>query len=480
MSGAEVAVVGSGPNGLAAAVVLARAGVSVEVFEAAPEFGGGMRSKPLFDDEVVHDICSFGHAMAPASRFFREFDLEARGVRLLQPEAGYAHPLDRGAGIAYRSLDRTCERLGVDGHRWRKHVGPLVERSREIVDLLLGDQRHLEHAGTALRLPAEILKFGLAAARLFTGQEACGMIAGVAAHATGRLPSLPAGGVVAMLAPLAHSTGWTLPRGGSQRIADALVADLLAHNGKLHANAPIADLRDLKDHKVVLLNTAPRGLLDVAGDLLPSRYRRTLEKVRYGPAAAKVDFLVTDPIPWAEPEVRVAGTVHVGGTMDEIYASETAIARGKKAARPFVLVSDPMVVDPTRGLPGKRPVLGYCHVPNGDPADVTDTVRRQIERFAPGFSDTIIASRCTTAPQLEAYNPNYVGGDISSGAVSVKQMIARPALQADPYATPLGGVYLCSGGVTPGPGVHGMGGFHAAASILRREFGIRELPGLHP
>lgn len=439
-----------------------------------------MRSKPLFDPQVVHDICSFGHAMAPASKFFREFDLEARGVRLLQPEAGYAHPLDQGAGIAYRSLDRTCERLGPDGERWRKHLGPLVGRSREIVDFLLGDQRHLEDPGMALRLPFEILKFGLATERLFESREARGMIAGVAAHATGRLPSLPAGGVVAMLAPLAHSSGWTLPRGGSQRIADALVADLLAHNGKVHTNSRVTDLRELRNHKAILLNLAPRGLLDLAGDLLPGRYRRALENVRYGPAAAKVDFLVSDPIPWAEPEVGVASTVHLGGTMDEIYASETAIARGNRVERPFVLVSDPMVVDPARGLPGKRPVLGYCHVPNGDPADVTDTVRRQLERFAPGFSDTIIESRCTTAPQLEAYNPNYVGGDISSGAVDIKQMIARPVLRRDPYATPLGGVYLCSGGVTPGPGVHGMGGFHAAANILRREFGIRELPTLHP
>ncbi|WP_410655330.1 phytoene desaturase family protein [Amycolatopsis sp. lyj-112] len=470
---ADVSVVGSGPNGLAAAVILARAGLSVEVHESAEEIGGGTRTTALFDDDVRHDICATGHPMAAASPFFRWFGLAERGVELLRPEIAYAHPLDGGrAGLAYEDLDRTCDALGVDGPRWRRLIGPLVERSRELTDLLLGDlRRPPRDPRAAALLPARILTLAAGLERrLFTGPEAPALLAGVSAHVMSRQPSLAAAGATLLLAHLAHSTGWPIARGGSRTITDALAADLRAHGGRIHTGSRITDLRQLAKSRTVILDIGPRGFLDIARDLMPPRYRQALESYKYGPGAAKVDFLVSEPVPWAVPEVGKAGTVHLGGTRDAVYAVENAIVRGESPDDRFVLVSDPMAIDPSRGLPGKRPVWAYCHVPQGDPRDMTELVRRRIERFAPGFSDTISASRCLTAPELEAYNANYVGGDVAAGAVNLRQVMGRPVLRQKPHRTPLGGVFLCSAATAPGPGVHGMGGWYAAKAVLGKDF----------
>ncbi|GAA3737197.1 NAD(P)/FAD-dependent oxidoreductase [Spinactinospora alkalitolerans] len=479
-------IIGSGPNGLAAGVVMARSGLSVEIHEAAAEAGGGLRSAPLFDSSVVHDVCSAVHPMAAASRFFREFDLAGRGVELLQPEIGFAHPLDGGrAGLAYRDLDRTCDRLGADGARWRDLMLPLVRRSEAMVDLLLSDQRRLPADPRALsllpRLPTRILRHGTAWSRhLFSGPEAPALLAGAEAHAVTGLPSLPAAAVGLLLGHLAHSSGWPVARGGSARIADALIEDFTAHGGRVHTGSPVTDIRQVRSARAVLLDLAPRGVLDVAGPLLPAGYRGRLERYRYGPGAAKVDFLVSEPIPWAVPEIGRAGTVHLGGDQMEVFARETAVARGALPAEPFVLLSEPMAADPSRGAPGRRPVWAYAHVPNGDPGDPVAAVRSRIERFAPGFGDTVLASRGVPAAAMESYNPNYVGGDIGAGAIGIRQMLARPALRWDPYRTPLKGVYLCSAATPPGPGVHGMAGYHAARSALRTEFGIHAPPSLSP
>ena len=482
-NGPDVAIVGTGPNGLAAGVVMARAGLSVRLYEAADEIGGGARSADLFDSGVVHDICSAVHPMAAASRFFREFDLAARGVEMLHPPASYAHPLDGApAGVAYRSLERTCDRLGADGPCWHRLMAPLLDRSSALVDLLLSDQRHLPlDPVTPLLFGPRTLALGTPlAARAFAERPAAALFAGVAAHAVQGLPSLPSAAIGLLLGHLAHGSGWPIPRGGSGRIVDALAADIRAHGGHLETGRPITDIRELADARAVLLDVAPKGFTELAGHVLPARYRRRLASFRYGPGAAKVDFLVSEPIPWRDPDVAGAGTVHLGGDQRDVWRTERAAARGIRSADPFVLVADPTAADPGRARPGKLPVWAYCHVPNGDRLDPTELVRAQIERYAPGFGDTIIASRAADTGAVEAYNPNYVGGDIGSGAMSLRQAVFRPVPAVNPHRTPLAGVYLCSASTTPGPGVHGMSGYFAARSALRREFGIRDLPPLGP
>ncbi|ORT59397.1 NAD(P)/FAD-dependent oxidoreductase [Streptomyces sp. CB03238] len=477
----DAAIVGTGPNGLAAAVTLARAGLSVALFEAAGTIGGGLRTEPLFDQDVVHDICSAVHPMAAASAFFRQFDLPARGVRLLQPDMPYAHPLPDGrAAAAWRSVTRTADHLGADGPRWARLMGPLATRSRALVDLLLSSQR---------TPPPDLLTPLLLAPRVlahatertpFTTEPARALLAGVAAHAVGKLPSVASAAVAMLLAHTAHSSGWPLPQGGSARIADAMAADITAHGGVFHTGHRVRDLSELGDVPLVLLDVSPKELLAIAGDRLPSGYRRALRRFRYGPGAAKADFLVSGPIPWVNPLVGQAGTVHLGGTRADIFRQETATAAGSAVPDPFVLVVDPAVTDPSRDVGGRRPVWAYAHVPHGDTRDPVELIRRRIEEYAPGFTDTVIASRGVSAAQYETYNPNYVGGDIAAGAMTLRQSLARPTARWDPYTTPLPGVYLCSASTPPGPSVHGMCGHLAALSALRRHHGIRTPPNLSP
>lgn len=481
MRDADAVVVGSGPNGLAAAVTMARAGLRVAVYERDDVVGGGLRTLALLDSDIRHDICSAVHPLAGSSRFLREFDLAARGVRMLRPEVSYAHPLPGGgAALAYADLDATCAELGEDGPRWRRLMEPLVGRGHRVTDLFLSDQRSLPDPVAAALVASRILPHGWGRGP-FTTERARALFAGVAGHVTGPLPSLPGAAVALLLGHLAHAPGgWPLPRGGSAEIADALVADLRAHGGVIHTGADVTDLRDLPPARSMLLDVAPRGFLSMAGELLPDRYRATLRRFRYGPGAAKVDFLVSAPVPWAAPEVGRAGTVHLGGTQEQMFRAETETARGRPVAEPFVLLVDLAVTDPGRGAPGRRPVWAYAHVPNGDTRDPVELVRRRVEGYAPGFGDTVIAARGMSAARLEEYDPNYVGGDIAAGAMTVRQTLMRPAPRVDPYRTPLRGVYLCSASTPPGPGAHGMSGYLAALSALSREHGIRTPPDLSP
>lgn len=483
MGDMDVAIVGTGPNGLAAGVTLARSGLRVALHEAADTIGGGLRSKSLFDDRIVHDICSAVHPMAPVSPFFRAFELAARGVELLRPEISYAHPLDGGrAGLAYRDLDATCAHLEADGHRWRQLMQPLVDHSEGVVDFILSGQRARPNDLAApfllaLRMVTHGTRFGV---RRFSGSTAPALLAGVAAHSAGRQPTLASGAVAMLLGHLAHRTGWPIPRGGSASIAQVLADDIRAHGGTFHTGHRITDLAELGQVRAVLLDTSPKVLLEMVGSRLPRGYVRQLERYRYGPAAAKVDFLVSEPIPWANPAVGRAGTVHLGGTWAEMVRQETLIARGIRTDEPFVLVSDPAVVDPERAQPGKRPVWAYAHVPHGDPTDPAELVRSRIERYAPGFGDTVIAQRSISGSDYEAYNANYVGGDIAAGAMTLYQSMARPVPRWDPYRVPLPGVFLCSAATPPGPSVHGMSGYLAAQSVLRHRFGVRTVPSLAP
>ncbi|MFF8842423.1 phytoene desaturase family protein [Streptomyces sp. NPDC015127] len=478
---ADAAVVGTGPNGLAAGVTLARAGLTVELYEKADTIGGGLRTTPLFDRDVSHDICSAVHPMAAASAFFRHFDLPARGVRLVQPDIPYAHPLPGGrAAAAWRSIARTADHLGADGPRWARLMGPLATRSSALVDLMLSSHRAVPRDPVAPLLLAPRVLAHATSRTPFTTEPARALLTGVAAHAVGTLPSVASAAVAMLLAHTAHSSGWPLPEGGSVRIADAMAADITAHGGIFHTGHHVRDLAELGDVPLVLLDVGPRELLALAGQRLPARYRRALHRYRYGPGAAKADFLVNAPIPWTDPLVGQAGTVHLGGTRADIVRQENAAVAGERVEDPFVLVVDPAVTDPSRAAGGRRPVWAYAHVPHGDTRDPVDLIRRRIEEYAPGFTDTVIASRGLSAARFETYNPNYVGGDIAAGAMTLRQALARPTARWDPYTTPLPGVYLCSASTPPGPSVHGMCGYLAALSALRRHHGIRIAPDLSP
>jgi phytoene dehydrogenase-like protein len=486
----EVVVVGAGPNGLAAAVTCARAGLRVQVLEAQPTIGGGARTLDLgLAPGIVHDLCSAVHPMAWASPFFQAFDLRARGVELLTPQVSFAQPLPGGrAGIAYRDLARTVDGLGPDGAAWAALVGRLSEHADAVAAVALGDKRSVPDglglAGlpAALRFGLEVLEQGTRAwDRRFAGDVAPALLTGVAAHAIAPLPTTAAAGTALLLASLGHAgAGWPVPSGGSQALTDALVEDLRAHGGSVLVDRPVRGWSDLPRAHSYLFDTTPRTLLRVLGDKLPARRRRALERFRHGNAAAKVDFVLSGPVPWDARDVALAGTVHVGGTRAEMAAAEAAVAAGRHAERPVMLVSDPSVVDPGRRVGGLRPLWSYAHVPAGSDVDVTEAVTAHIERYAPGFRDVVVASRCIPAAEMSQHNESYVGGDIAGGAVTMRQMLARPTPRLDPYASGRDGVYLCSASTPPGPGVHGMAGWLAARRALREVFSIRDLPSLSP
>lgn len=472
----DVAVVGSGPNGLAAAVVSARAGLAVRVHEAAATVGGGTRTAELTLPGFRHDVCSAVHPMALASPFFRAFDLAAHGVTMLHPQVAYAHPLDGGrAGLSWPDLDRTADGLGPDGPAWRSLLGPLVRRWTGMAGLALSDLR---------RPPADPVaaaRLGLAIARWssgrvgFRGDVAPAMLAGVAAHAIASPHRPTAAGVGMVLATLAHAVGWPVPRGGSRAVSDALVADLRAHGGTVVTGHRVDSLHELAPARAVLLDTGPGELLRLAGGTLPGGYARALRRYRYGGAACKVDFALNAPVPWAAPGCDLAGTLHLVGGRTEAVAAERAVSAGHLPTRPYVLAVQPGVVDPTRAPAGGHTLWTYAHVPNGSSVDASEAVVRQVERFAPGFRDTILERHVVTAAEHERHNVNQVGGDILGGASTLVQTVLRPTPRWDPYRTPLDGVFLCSASTPPGPGVHGMAGLHAARRVLRR-FGIRADP----
>ncbi|MFD2793562.1 phytoene desaturase family protein [Promicromonospora vindobonensis] len=499
----DAVVVGSGPNGLAAAVTLARAGLGVRVLEAQPTVGGGARTVaiPELADDMLFDLCSAVHPLAWASPFFRAFDLPAHGVELVAPDVAYAQPLDGDrAGLAYRDLARTAERLGPDGDAWQDLLGPLAADWHQVTALALSDKRTPrgvldglprsgERGATASGLASMIrpgLRFGAALLeqggprwdRRFLTDEAKALLTGVAAHGITPLPSLAGAGTALLLAALAHTDGgWAVPLGGSQVITDAMVRDLEAHGGAVETGRRVESWSDLPPARAVLFDTTPRTLLRIAGDRIRPARRAALGRFRYGNAAAKVDFVLDGPVPWRVADVGRASTVHVGGTRAEMVIAEDAVAHGLHAERPVVLVSDPTVADLSRLRGTRRPLWAYAHVPAGSTEDVTESVTRQIERFAPGFRDVVVGSRCIPAAQMELHNENYPGGDISAGAATMWQMIARPTAAPDPYQI-AEGVYLCSASAPPGPGVHGMGGWHAARRALLRDFDVRHAHGL--
>jgi len=465
----DAVVVGSGPNGLAAAIVLAEAGVSVKVVEGAGSVGGGTRSAELTLPGFVHDVCSAIHPLAVASPFLRALPLAEHGVEWIEPPAALAHPFDDGtAALVERSVELTASTLGGDEARYRRLMSPLVRDAEKVLDDILGPLGVPSHPAALARfsvragLPATVF-----ARRAFREERARGLFAGLAAHSMLPLTRLPSSAFGLVLGMLAHTTGWPLARGGSQSIADALASYLRSLGGEVETDRRVESLAELDGTGIVMLDVTPRQFMSLAGDRLPGLYRRRLARYRYGPGAFKLDWALDAPIPWRAPECARAATVHLGGTLAEIAASERAPWRGEIAERPFVLLAQQSLFDPTRAPEGKHTAWAYCHVANGSAVDMTERIEAQVERFAPGFRDGVLARSAMGPAELEHHNPNYVGGDINGGAADLRQLFARPVARISPYSTPLRGVFLCSSSTPPGGGVHGMCGFHGAKAALK-------------
>ena len=467
----DAIVIGSGPNGLAAAITLARGGHSVLVYEANPTIGGGMRSAELTLPGFIHDTCSTVHSFAFASPFFKSIPLGDLGVEFAYPPAAIAHPLDDGtAAVLERSVQVTSETLGRDGAAYRRFISPLVKDADKLNADILGPlplpPRHpiaLARFGLAALLPAQML-----AKMLFRGERARAFFAGVAAHSMLPLEMSPTAAYGLMLMLSAHTTGWPIVKGGSQNLANALARYFCSLGGEIITSHRVETIDELPPARAYLFDVTPRQLLKIAGTRFPSGYRRALEKFRYGPGVFKMDFALDGPIPWKAQDCARAVTVHLGGTLPEIAQSEREAWEGKPPEKPYVLLVQQTLFDPTRAPAGKHTVWAYCHVPHGSTFDMTERIEMQIERFAPGFRDRILARHVMTPAQMEDYNANYVGGDINGGAQTLLQLYTRPAARIVPYSTPAKDIYICSSSTPPGGGVHGMCGYHAARAVLRR------------
>jgi phytoene dehydrogenase-like protein len=466
---ARAVVVGSGPNGLAAAITLARAGRAVTVMEGSDTLGGGCRSEELTLPGFVHDTCSTVHALALASPFLRSLPLTEHGLELVHPEAPLAHPLDGGrAAMLERSVERTARGLGRDERSYRRLLEPLVRDGEALVAGILGPLRPPRH-------PLVLARFGLDAIRSARGlvharfdeEPARALLAGCCAHSMLSLgaPASAAFGLV--LAMSAHWVGWPVARGGSQRLADALAAHLASLGGRVQTGRWVRSLDELPAGQPALLDVTPRQLLALARERLPSGYRRRLGRYRYGPGVFKLDWALDGPIPWSAPQVARAGTVHLGGGLDEITRSEADVVAGRHPERPFVLLVQASLFDPSRAPRGRHSAWAYCHVPHGSRRDMTAAIEAQVERFAPGFADLILARSAMDSAEVQRRNPNCVGGDINGGVQDLRQLYTRPVARPVPYSTPLPGVFICSSSTPPGGGVHGMAGHWAARAALR-------------
>jgi len=466
--------VGSGPNGLAAALTLARAGLAVEVYEGSDTAGGGCRTEELTLPGFLHDVCSAVHPLLTVSPFFRGVDLEARNVKLLKPKIAFAHPLDGGrAAAVVESVEDTADHLGPDGPKYRRMLGPLVRDADGILPTVLAPMRSVpSHPLAMARFGVEGVVPARLLARRFDTEVARALVAGAAAHSMRPLSAPLTGSFGLLFAMIAHMTGWPIVEGGSARIVDALVAELESLGGKLVTGSWVKRIDELPPARIVLLDLTPRQLVELAGDRLSPRKTRSLETFRYGPGVCKVDWALDGPVPWQAQACREAGTVHLGGTLEEVALSESEVSSGRHPERPYCLVAQAGIVDPSRAPEGRQTLWAYCHVPSGSDVDMTERIESQIERFAPGFRDLVLARSTVTAAETERHNPNYVGGDINGGAATLRQTFFRPTVSWNPYRTKMKGVYLCSASTPPGGGVHGMCGYWAAKTALK-DLGVK-------
>ncbi len=468
----DAVVVGSGPNGLVAAATLAGEGLSVLVLEAEDTLGGGARSAELTLPGFVHDTCSTVWSLGLASKAMRELPLEEHGVEWVQPDLPLANPLDGApAALLHRSVDMTAEGLGVDANAYRRLMGPLVGAGFSLVDGLLSPFQLPRH-------PVKLARYGISGVRSARGlgrsrfetEAAAALLGGLAAHSILSLRAPITAGYGLMLGVAAHLVGYPFAQGGSQQVTEALLSIIGSQGGEIRSGTRVTDLDEVPSARAVLLDVSARNADQIVGDRFPGRYRKALTRFRYGAGVHKVDWALDGPVPWADPDVARAGTVHVGGTLEETVAAEGEVAAGRHPERPWVLACQASGFDPTRAPEGQHAFWAYCHVPNGSTVDMTDRIEAQIERFAPGFRDRILARHVMGTSDVEARNANFIGGDINAGAADLAQFIRRPTLGLDPWRTPAKGVYLCSSSTPPGGGVHGMCGWHAAQSALKHEF----------
>lgn len=464
----DVVVVGSGPNGLAAAITCAEAGRSVLVLEAADAIGGGTRSAELTQPGFVHDVCSAIHPMAAVSPFFAAADLARHGLELVHPDIALVHPLDDGrAGVMHQSIDATVSGLGEDGRSWDRHVGWAARRWGDLAPAVLSSLLRVpRHPLTMAAFGARALLPATAFGRVFSTEEAKALFAGAAAHSFLPLSRPLTTAPALMLLASGHVAGWPAARGGSQAIADAMAKRLAELGGTIETGRLVGSLDDVPDSRAVLFDVTPRQLLRICGDALPNGYRSRLGRFRYGPGVFKVDYALSEPVPWTHPDGRRAGSLHLGGTLREIAAGEADVAAGRHPQSPFVLVAQQSLFDPTRAPAGQHTLWTYCHVPSRSTVDMTDAIDAQIERFAPGFRDVVLARHSADSSWYEAYNPNIIGGDIAGGSHAGTQLLLRPRAGLHPYKTPNPRLFMCSASTPPGGGVHGMCGMHAAEAAL--------------
>lgn len=465
---------GSGPNGLSAAVRLSQEGLKVLVLEAASTIGGGTRTQELTEPGFLHDVCAAVLPTTTGSPFLSSLELEKYGLEFIQPEIPYGHPLENGdVAFAYRSLQKTAEHLGEDGKAYQNLFQTFSEKWDALSQDVFGTLRVPNHP----MLMARFGWFGQRSAKqlsqsVFKTEKARALFTGAAAHGILPLTEAFSSSFGLVLGSSAHAVGWPIAKGGSAAVTNALAALLEHQNGHIQTSHPVSSPSDIPPAKTILLDLTPHQIARIFGDELPESYRNKLLSYQYGPGAFKVDWALSEPVPWLNPECKKAGTLHLGGTFEEIAAAEQAVWNDEHPENPYVLLSQPSLFDETRAPKGKHTLWAYCHVPNGSQQDMTEAIEHQIERYAPGFKDTIINKKRMSAQQFEQYNANYIGGDINGGAQFVKQLFGRPVLKWDPYKIPAKGMYICSSSTPPGGGVHGMCGFHAAQSVLKNEFGI--------
>jgi len=469
VSDPDAVVIGAGPNGLAAAVHLAQGGASVLVLEAADQAGGGTRSAALTLPGFQHDVCSAVHPLGILSPYLRSLPLGEHGLTWLRPRASVAHPLDgEPAVLLRRSLDDTAGELAADGRAYRRLVGPFLADPHALLADALAPLRIPRHPILMLRFGLRAIRSASGLARRFDGDRARALLAGCAAHSILPLERAVSGAIGLLFLVTGHVEDWPVAAGGSGAIAGALASLLASLGGRIETGHPVRSLADLPAARVFLFDTSPAQLADIAGSVLPARYLRRLRRFRYGPGVFKLDWALDGSIPWRDPRCLEASTVHVGGRLEEIAAAEAAVWRGEHPERPFVMVCQQSEIDPARAPAGKQTGYAYVHVPAGSTVDLTDVIERQIERFAPGFRDCILARRATTPAELEAHNANYAGGAITGGVADLRQLFTRPVARLDPYSTPNRRIFLCSASTPPGGGVHGMCGYHAARSAARK------------